>query len=61
MKAAVGEHASLELFQLLLDEVTIIPIFIQPFTMSQAVRLLGQKRTQVEPLISNSLPLDDAQ
>ena len=41
MKAAVGEHASLDLFQLLLDEVTIIPIFINPFNMSQAVRLLG--------------------
>jgi len=60
-QAPEGEHASLDLFNLLLDEVTIIPTFINPFTTSQAVKLLGQKRIQVEPLISHSLALDEAQ
>jgi len=60
-QAAEGEDATLDLFNLLVDEITIIPTLINPFTTSQAIRLLEQKKLQVEPLISHTFTLDEAQ
>jgi threonine dehydrogenase-like Zn-dependent dehydrogenase len=60
-QAAEGEHASVDLFNLLWQEVTIIPSFLNPFTASQAIRLLEEKKIDVESLVSHTVSLDDAQ
>ena len=60
-QAPEGEKGEVDLFNFLLLEASIIPTFINPFTTSQAVRLLESQQVDVESLISHTLSLDDIQ
>ena len=60
-QAPEEEYANIDLFNLLLLEISIIPSFINPFTTEQAIRLLEQKKVDVESLISHSVALNDLQ
>ena len=60
-QAPEGEHARVDLFNLLMKEVSIIPSFLNPFTASQAIRLLKERKIDVESLVSHTISLDDVQ
>ena len=60
-QAAEGEHARIDLFNLLINEVSLIPSFINPFTTAQAIRLLEEKKIDVDSLVSHQIRLDDVQ
>ena len=55
-----GEKVRIEPFDLLFREVQLLHSFINPFTQTRAVALLGAGRIDVAPLISRIIPLAEA-
>jgi L-iditol 2-dehydrogenase len=60
-QAPEGECASIDLFNLLMKEISIITSNINPFTSSQALTLLAQKKVDVKSLVSHRVGLDEIQ
>ena len=56
-----GQTAEIDLFSLLFNETSIIPTFINPYTMDQAFRILEKKQIDVQALISHVVALEDIQ
>ncbi|WP_431299561.1 zinc-dependent alcohol dehydrogenase family protein [Tabrizicola sp. BL-A-41-H6] len=55
-----GEQVSIEPFDLLFREISLLHSFINPFTQSRAIQLLCDGRVDVAPLISRVIRLADA-
>ena len=55
-----GETVRIEPFDLLFREIQLLHSFINPFTQTRAVALLGSGRIDVAPLISRIIPLAEA-
>lgn len=60
-QAPEGERASIDLFNLLMKEISIITSNINPFTSSQALTLLARKKIDVKSLISHRIGLHKIQ
>ncbi len=60
-QANEGEEASVDIFSLLTREISIIPSWLNPYTFSQAIQALKDKKVDVKSLISHKLPLEDIQ
>ncbi len=60
-QAPEGERASIDLFNLLMKEISIITSNINPFTSSQAMTLLAQKKLDVNSLVSHRVGIDEIQ
>ncbi|NBZ88002.1 zinc-dependent alcohol dehydrogenase family protein [Stagnihabitans tardus] len=57
---AKGAKVTIEPFDLLFREVSLLPAFINPFTQSRALDLIASGHVQTEPLITRRLTLDEA-
>jgi L-iditol 2-dehydrogenase len=55
-----GQAVPIEPFDLLFREIQLRFAFINPFTQVRAAELIARGRVDVGPLISRSIPLDDA-
>ena len=55
-----GQKVSIEPFDLLFREVTLIHSFINPFTQSRAAAMIASGTINVGKLISRTIPLEDA-
>jgi L-iditol 2-dehydrogenase len=55
-----GAKVTIEPFDLLFREITLIGSFINPFTHSRAAELIGSGTIRVEPLISRRIGLGEA-
>ena len=60
-QAPEGERASIDLFNLLMKEISIITSCINPFTSSQALTLLAERKVDVKSLVSHRVGLDEIQ
>lgn len=57
---AAREKVQIEPFDLLFREVQMLFSFINPFTQGRAARLIAEGKVNVAPLLSRTLPLDEA-
>jgi len=55
-----GERVSIEPFDLLFREVQLHFSFLNPFTQARAARMVAEGTIAVAPLISRTIPLDEA-
>ena len=55
-----GQKVQIEPFDLLFREVQFLSSFINPFTQDRAAAMIAQGRLQIDPLISRTLPLEEA-
>lgn len=57
---AAGQKVQIEPFDLLFREVQFLSSFINPFTQDRAAAMIASGSIQIAPLISRTLPLEDA-
>ena len=57
---AAGQKVQIEPFDLLFREVQFLSSFINPFTQDRAAAMIAAGRLQIDPLISRTLPLEEA-
>ncbi|NGQ90839.1 zinc-dependent alcohol dehydrogenase family protein [Rhodobacter sp. HX-7-19] len=55
-----GQKVQIEPFDLLFREVQFLSSFINPFTQDRAAAMIAAGRLQLDPLISRTLPLEEA-
>lgn len=55
-----GQKVQIEPFDLLFREVQFLSSFINPFTQDRAAAMIAAGRVQLDPLISRTLPLEEA-
>ncbi|WGV17031.1 zinc-dependent alcohol dehydrogenase family protein [Fuscovulum ytuae] len=55
-----GQKVQIEPFDLLFREVQFLSSFINPFTQDRAAAMIAQGKLQIAPLISRTLPLEEA-
>lgn len=55
-----GQKVQVEPFDLLFREVQLLSSFINPFTQDRAAAMIAAGRVQIDPLISRTLPLEEA-
>lgn len=55
-----GQKVQIEPFDLLFREVQLLSSFINPFTQDRAAAMIAQGKLQIAPLISRTLPLEEA-
>lgn len=55
-----GQKVQIEPFDLLFREVQFLSSFINPFTQDRAAAMIAAGKLQLDPLISRTLPLDEA-
>ncbi len=57
---AKGQRVMIEPFDLLFREIQLLHSFINPFTQSRAAAMIATGTVQVAPLISRTVPLEEA-